>query len=1495
MKKLVRAFLSFVAALAVAIPVLSFTVASTAGASTVTYTATQSFTPPSSNFAGASGGGDGWGIATYGGRVYNVFHHQTYFGLNCHNQSDASNCWTTTDTGTSNLFKTITVNGNALGTSGKVGLYVDQATGNLYVYAIQASNDQPGVVCINLNAADTVTDPVCSGSGGQPPAWTPLASPGSSSWSTSTSTGTVTPTFYQGKLYAWNPVHGVAVAAGGGGATGSGDNTLLCYDIATQSPCTNEPYAVSVGATAGTNADSYPAQPTTLVGSQMFIPTVWTGGDVVACVDLSLSTPGNCAGAWPQPMGVGTSSMVSPLLDSAGNSTGVCALDSASTWLCWGLDGSIQPTPTGLTTSTLTAWQWSGSPVVVGTRVFEISGPGGSNPGLVYCYDFATNAACTTTTGHFPFTVVNTTSTYTVTPDSQRPTCIWINSDGGSAQIQNFDALTGGSCANAPVRVFASSFVEPYQACVPTSFNTLSLTTGNIATSPAPTLSFTNGNGVVIDGPYPFNTSGANPTIDLTSLAYPTPINLSTQSPLPQFVLNLTPGTGGLGTVTVQVSWSGSQLSQCNPGYSGPAPSTAAASGILNTAAQFNGSVNNSSTDTVSPVEFCYQTTIFNSGQCTGPTVSAIAGSPSASVTPYSATVSTLAPSTTYYFELVATDATTNSLLYGGVQQFTTGPIATTSPVSSLSNTAGTLNGSLYNPAGNSFSAVNFCYQTTSFTSGGCTSTTGTLGTAVAGSSSPSGTSYSLSLTGLQPGSTYYYELVATDSTTGTTLDGGVQHFIAAPVTRTSTATAVGDTTATIDGTVYNPNGDTQSAQFCYSVTAFTTGNCVTTTGHLTATATAGSTNASTTPYSATLTGLTPGTTYYYELVVSDSTTGGTYNGGVFNLATGPTATTGGALNIQPTSSSFSGSIYNPAGDAFTSVQFCYQTTSFTSGQCTGTLATAVPGTTTGSTTAYTYTASSLVPGSTYYYELVATDSALTPSVYDGGVHQLVTGPVVTTAQAGSLTSSSATLLGSVNNPNGMGLSTVEFCYQTTSFTSGQCTGTLVSATAGTTNGTTTSYSANVSGLSDLSSYYYELVVIPSFSGGPFYGGVDTFQTAGITPAISTATITGTPTVGQTLTAHSSGVSGAPTPTESYQWLDNGTAITGATGSTYVVTPSDFGHALTVTITETNSVGVASATSLPTTSVAGLAPSITTATITGTPTVGQTLTAHSSGVTGAPTPTESYQWLDNGTAITGATSVTYVVTPSDFGHALTVTITETNSVGAASATSSPTTSVASNQPPVISTVVVSPTGTGVITWSPTPNVPSSDYVVQYTTNGGKTWVTVPSSDISGTTATVPGLNTSSNFQFRVSTTTSAGSTTSVSKATTPTKVFPTSPIGLPSKPFAAYRATFGASANDIKVIITTLREVSALHLKSVTIIGYAIYETKAHDGKGKYLTMNQVRNLAKSRAYSAIKFMQGLERKLHIAPVKFVVKPVIEMGKSHLKNFEKFRRVALQI
>ncbi len=79
--------------------------------------------------------------------------------------------------------------------------------------------------------------------------------------------------------------------------------------------------------------------------------------------------------------------------------------------------------------------------------------------------------------------------------------------------------------------------------------------------------------------------------------------------------------------------------------------------------------------------------------------------------------------------------------------------------------------------------------------------------------------------------------------------------------------------------------------------------------------------------------------------------------------------------------------------------------------------------------------------------------------------------------------------------------------------------------------------------------------------------------------------------------------------------------------------------------------------------------------ITGTAQVGQTLTVSNGTWTGNPTPTFTRQWKANGTNISGATATTYVPVVGDIGKTITCTVTGTNMVGSAQATSAATAAV----------------------------------------------------------------------------------------------------------------------------------------------------------------------------------------------------------------------------
>lgn len=199
-------------------------------------------------------------------------------------------------------------------------------------------------------------------------------------------------------------------------------------------------------------------------------------------------------------------------------------------------------------------------------------------------------------------------------------------------------------------------------------------------------------------------------------------------------------------------------------------------------------------------------------------------------------------------------------------------------------------------------------------------------------------------------------------------------------------------------------------------------------------------------------------------------------------------------------------------------------------------------------------------------------------------------------------------------------------------------------------------YSTIIAGMRDL------LDQINALSGGV---ALPTAPVNTVPPAIS-----GTPQVGQTLTAGSGTWTQNPT-SFSFQWLSGGSPISGATASSYVPVTGDIGANISVAVTAINSVGSTTATSAsvgPVTA-AGTAPANTVLpVISGTAQVGQTLTASQGTWTGSPTGF-AFQWLSNGSPISGAASSTYVPVTGNVGVMLSVTVTATNGIGSTPATS----------------------------------------------------------------------------------------------------------------------------------------------------------------------------------------------------------------------------------
>jgi len=102
-----------------------------------------------------------------------------------------------------------------------------------------------------------------------------------------------------------------------------------------------------------------------------------------------------------------------------------------------------------------------------------------------------------------------------------------------------------------------------------------------------------------------------------------------------------------------------------------------------------------------------------------------------------------------------------------------------------------------------------------------------------------------------------------------------------------------------------------------------------------------------------------------------------------------------------------------------------------------------------------------------------------------------------------------------------------------------------------------------------------------SVTTGSNTGGInETLREAFPTTPASTVTpaLTGTTAVGQALSCSQGSWSHEPTYLV-YQWLRNGTVITGQTGSTYTLQAADQGHSITCSVTAGNGAGAASANS----------------------------------------------------------------------------------------------------------------------------------------------------------------------------------------------------------------------------------------------------------------------------------------------------------------------------
>ena len=336
------------------------------------------------------------------------------------------------------------------------------------------------------------------------------------------------------------------------------------------------------------------------------------------------------------------------------------------------------------------------------------------------------------------------------------------------------------------------------------------------------------------------------------------------------------------------------------------------------------------------------------------------------------------------------------------------------------------------------------------------------------------GNATSRNVTGLNPSTVYYFRVhkycvalhkgAYSETVHVTTLSS-----MGPPVVITNRATYIASYSARLKGTV-DPHGLTTTVYFQYG----------TTTSYGLTTATQSKTGDTYQNVVAIIGGLTASTTYHFRIVATNSA-GTRYGADRIFTTLGPTGPpvviTNPATLVASFSATLSGSV-DPHG-LTTNVHFQYGTTTSYG------LHTAIQGK---SGNAYQNVAaniSGLAASTTYHFRIVATNSAGTTYGADRTFTTLsATGPpVVITSPATNVTSSSATLNGSVD-PHGL-TTNVHFQYGTTT-SYGHTT-----ANQTKTGNAYQSVAANISGLSASTTYHFRIV--GTNTSGTTYGSDRTF------------------------------------------------------------------------------------------------------------------------------------------------------------------------------------------------------------------------------------------------------------------------------------------------------------------------------------------------------------------------------------------------------------------
>jgi hypothetical protein len=290
----------------------------------------------------------------------------------------------------------------------------------------------------------------------------------------------------------------------------------------------------------------------------------------------------------------------------------------------------------------------------------------------------------------------------------------------------------------------------------------------------------------------------------------------------------------------------------------------------------------------------------------------------------------------------------------------------------------------------------------------------------------------------------------------------------------TTTATGVSSTTATSGGNVTDEGATQVSARgLVYG----------TTTGSSTYSVTVGSGDGT---FTTTLTGLTPGTTYYVRSFATNVQGTGYGAETSFTTQTTPTlSVTATPISLTTTSAVGGGTISSTGGATITTSGLVWDA----SANPTIALSTkTTDGTTTGT---FTSSITGLIQGTTYHVRAYATNIVGTTYGPDITFTTITTPTVSTTATVTSITGTTATGGGTISSDGGATVTSRGLVWGTTSGA------TTFSVTSGAGSGT---YTASLTGLSFATTYYVRAFATNSV--GTVYGTETNFTTSAVLPTL---------------------------------------------------------------------------------------------------------------------------------------------------------------------------------------------------------------------------------------------------------------------------------------------------------------------------------------------------------------------------------------------------------